>query len=68
LVAERLDRLVFSGANDLVVDTASTTEYGFGPQPKIFKFREDKHVYHTIYFRQKDTLDFVRTDVGIKSC
>ena len=44
------------------------TEYGFGPQPKIFKFGEDRHVYHTIYFRQKDTLDFIRTSLGIKSC
>jgi hypothetical protein len=64
-VAEGLDRLVFTGENDLVVDTASMTEYGFGPQPKIFSFDESKHVHHTIYFRQAGTLDFIRKSLSI---
>jgi hypothetical protein len=63
--AEGLDRLVFTGANDLVVDTKSMTEYGLGAQTKVFAFDEGRHVYHTIYFQQADTLKFIRSSLGI---
>ncbi len=59
------DELAQSFPNDLVVDTASMTQYGFTPNPIIHEFGEQDHVYHTIYFRQAQTIRFIRDKFGI---
>jgi hypothetical protein len=72
--AAAADSLIFKDAdqtpceNDLVVDTVSMTEYAFPMNPPlsaVFKFGPDEHVYHTIYFRQPKTVDFIRASLGI---
>jgi pimeloyl-ACP methyl ester carboxylesterase len=69
--AEAADRLIFrdqsstSYDNDLVVDTASMTQYGIPPTAGICDFGETDHVYHTIYFRQPRTINFIRQKLGI---
>ena len=55
--------LVFEGANDLVVDTASMTVLAKPPQEvviqKIFDFGRSSKVHHTVYFRQPETANFI---------
>ena len=74
-VAGAADNLIFRDAdgtpckNDLVVDTSSMTEYGFPPvipPTRIMAFDETKRVYHTVYFREKDTIKFIRSTLGIQ--
>ena len=63
-----VDRLVFPDQNDLVVDTKSMTEYGFGPNiaaHDLCCFAANDHVHHTIYFRQKRTVDHIRRVLSI---
>ena len=55
--------LVFDGANDLVVDTASMTVLARPPQPvsiqKMYDFGRSSKVHHTVYFRQPETATFI---------
>jgi pimeloyl-ACP methyl ester carboxylesterase len=53
--------VIFSGPNDLVVDTASMTLLGGGSIPKArqLRFKGDEAVHHCAYFRQSKTLDFL---------
>lgn len=65
-----VDRLVFTGKNDLVVDTASMTQYGFAPDlapDDLCCFDASDHVHHTIYFRQSKTVDYLRRVLGIRT-
>ena len=73
-VASAANSLIFKDANgvpcsnDLVVDTKSMTEYGFPaklPSSSVCTFDESEHVYHTIYFRQPKTVQFVRQSLRI---
>lgn len=55
--------------NDLVVDTLSMTEYAFPASPpvnSVFAFGPDDHVFHTAYFQQARTIDFIRRSLEIK--
>jgi hypothetical protein len=69
--AEAADRLIFrdqsrtSYDNDLVVDTASMTQYGVPPTAETCEFGDSDHVYHTVYFSQPRTIDFIRKRFGI---
>jgi hypothetical protein len=60
------DYLVFTGKNDLVVDTDAMIEtVGVGPE-QICVFDDPKTgVHHTNYFRQKKTLERIRIWLGI---
>jgi hypothetical protein len=62
--------LVFDGANDLVVDTASMTVLAKAPQPmsieKLCDFSANAIVHHTVYFRQPATATFIADCLGIK--
>lgn len=53
--------VIFSGPNDLVVDTASMTLLGGVAIPKArqLEFTGAEAVHHCAYFRQKKTLDFL---------
>jgi hypothetical protein len=57
--------IVFPGENDLVVDTGSMIELGGPPAPVAIPkarwcdFEKSDKVYHTNYFEQPETLDFV---------
>jgi pimeloyl-ACP methyl ester carboxylesterase len=55
---------VFPGANDLVVDTASMTDLGAAGFPlnirAVQDFGTSPEVWHCNYFRQKDTIGFIR--------
>jgi len=73
--AAAADNLIFRDAggnpckNDLVVDTLSMTEYAFPANPpvdSVFTFGPDDHVFHTAYFQQAKTIDFIRKSLGIK--
>ena len=73
-VAQAADSLIFKDAdgtpcsNDLVVDTRSMTEYGFPstlPGTSVCTFGESERVYHTIYFRQPKTIQFIRQSLQI---
>jgi len=73
-VAQAADSLIFKDANgvpcsnDLVVDTTSMTEYGFPlalDVNSVCTFGENEHVYHTIYFRQPKTIQFIRQSLQI---
>ncbi len=73
-VAQAADSLIFKDANgvpcsnDLVVDTTSMTEYGFLlalDVNSVCTFGENEHVYHTIYFRQPKTIQFIRQSLQI---
>ena len=60
--------LIFEGANDLVVDTASMTELADTEQihsDRILDFGTSTTVHHTNYFRQKATIEFIRQKLGI---
>jgi len=64
--------LVFEGENDLVVDTASMTTLARPPAAldipsgRILDFGINDQVHHTVYFRQKDTAEFIAARFGIK--
>jgi len=73
--ASAADNLIFRDENgnpcknDLVVDTLSMTEYAFPPNPpveSVFTFGPDDHVFHTAYFLQPKTIDFIRRSLDIK--
>ena len=57
--------MVFDAANDLVVNTASMTVLAKPPNAvdihlkKIYSYQPDRNVYHTMYFRQKETARFI---------
>lgn len=53
------DTLIFPGANDLVVDTASMSELPPGQPLRQVEFAPGEHVDHCSYFRQTKTLDFI---------
>jgi pimeloyl-ACP methyl ester carboxylesterase len=64
--------LVFEGENDLVVDTASMTVLARTPEPleipqtRLLDFGITDSVHHTVYFRQKETMDFITKSFSIK--
>jgi hypothetical protein len=64
--------MVFDQANDLVVDTASMTVLAKPPNvvdidlKKVHSFRPEQSVYHTIYFRQKETAQFISDCLHLK--
>lgn len=66
-----LDHLVFSQANDLVVDTTSMTYNAWGPNPPlannpVFRcFAPEDRVHHTNYFRNKKTTEFMTEALGL---
>lgn len=55
--------LVFAGANDLVVDTASMTVLAKPPHAvditRLYDFKTNPKVYHTVYFQQDETAKFI---------
>lgn len=63
--------LVFDQDNDLVVDTRSMTElFKDGDKvlnrvEKVFDFGTRSDVHHTNYFRQPETVKFIRESLGI---
>jgi len=63
--------LVFETENDLVVNTPSMAvlarhpEETLIPANKILDFGITDTVYHTVYFRQKQTVDFIRKSLSI---
>ncbi len=60
--------LLFDGPNDLVVDTNYMTELSDTlsiPDTKVFRYGKNETVYHTNYFRQTETLRFIREKFGI---
>jgi len=58
-----VDLFVFSGKNDLVVDTDAMTDAVGGTQ---YDFDgDDVRVHHTNYFRQKETVEHIREWLGI---
>jgi len=62
--------LVFDGANDLVVDTASMTVLAKPPRPvsiqKVHDFGQNGKVHHTVYFRQPETATFIEQCLQLK--
>ena len=54
---------IFPAANDLVVDTDSMTRNSH--VENTFAFGDTDHVYHTIYFRQPKTIQFIRESLGL---
>jgi hypothetical protein len=73
--AAAADNLIFRDANgnpcknDLVVDTLSMTEYAFPAVPhvdSVCTFGPDEHVFHTVYFQNAKTIDFIRKSLDIK--
>lgn len=64
--------VVFDAANDLVVNTASMTVLAKPPNAmdidlkKVHSFQPDQNVYHTIYFRQKETATFIAECLQLK--
>jgi len=61
--ATAADDLIFSAANDLVVDTDSMTQ-NIGLKD-VLTFGDADHIYHTIYFRQPKTIRFIRQSLGV---
>lgn len=58
---------IFLEANDLVVGTAAMDDFmipgiALAGQPE--RFGEGDGIYHTIYFRQPRTIDFIRKSLG----
>ncbi len=64
--------MVFDSANDLVVNTASMTVLAKPPNAvdidlkKVYSYPPDRNVYHTIYFRQKETAKFISDCLQLK--
>jgi hypothetical protein len=63
-VASAVEDRIFSGANDLVVDTESMTQNI--QVENTFAFGDNDHVYHTIYFRQPKTIQFIRQSLALQ--
>ncbi|MCB1877158.1 MAG: alpha/beta hydrolase [Chromatiales bacterium] len=63
------DHLVFDAENDLVVDTSSMSEFGSQPfvsdDTHMLDFGTSHTVYHTNYFSQAQTVEFLRRSLGI---
>jgi hypothetical protein len=61
--------LVFDGANDLVVDTASMTVLARTPEAmsvqQLHDFGTNPTVHHTVYFEQPETATFIASCLGI---
>lgn len=63
--------LVFDSENDLVVNTASMAVLSRQPKEclipaeRILDFGQTDKVYHTVYFRQRPTVEFLRAQFGI---
>lgn len=72
--AAAVDAIIFRDSNgipcpnDLVVDTTSMTEYGFpstiAPN-SLCRFQPSDHVFHTSYFQNRRTIQFIRHSLGI---
>jgi len=62
-VASAAEDRIFSGANDLVVDTVSMTENI--QVENTLAFGDADHVYHTIYFREPRAIHFIRQCLGV---
>lgn len=58
---------IFDGENDLVVDTASMFRLGRAGIPKArrLEFSADEAVHHCAYFRQKKTIDFLKSTLKV---
>jgi hypothetical protein len=61
-------RAVFPGANDLVVDTQSMTDFGV-PNLKLaddpWDFGKSGTVWHCNYFRQPETIDYIARELKV---
>jgi len=59
--------VLFPGENDLVVDTASMTEFSGEafPSDRVRAFRKSSRVHHTSYFEQPETLQFIADRLAI---
>jgi hypothetical protein len=63
--------VVFQSENDLVVNTASMAVLARRPADnliapdRILDFDEKDGVYHTVYFRQERTVQFIRDCFGL---
>jgi pimeloyl-ACP methyl ester carboxylesterase len=57
--------LIFAGENDLVVDTRSMTEFSSAafPKDRIRDFGTNGRVHHVNYFRQPETVEFLRSSL-----
>jgi hypothetical protein len=66
-LADPLADVVFEGANDLVVDTDSMTDFGGSGARLVatWDFGATHEVHHVNYFRQQATLDFVAQSLQI---
>jgi hypothetical protein len=68
-VAGRAADVVFEGTNDLVVDTGSMNDFFDGrggvPRANIHDFETSATVHHTNYFRQPQTLQFIRSRLSL---
>ena len=62
-----VDMLVFPGQNDIVVDTESMTKAAGVEFPKtnLLDFGTNSEVYHTNYFQNQRTLDFIARSFDI---
>lgn len=59
---------VFPASNDLVVDTASMTQFSDGhalPAARIRNFSTNSQVHHCNYFEQDETLAFIEKSLGL---
>ena len=67
--ADLATSIVFPGANDLVVDTWSMTDFGV-PKLKLSAaacdFGTSDTVWHCNYFRQKKSIDYIATRLGVE--
>ena len=65
--------IVFDSENDLVVNTASMAVLARKPAEAlipvadILDFGVTNEVFHTTYFRQKDTVEFLRKSFGVQA-
>jgi hypothetical protein len=61
-----VDKLVFPGKNDIVVDTDSMTKaagINIDPKTRLLDFGTNSEVHHTSYFRNRRT--FIVSSFGI---
>lgn len=59
---------IFPASNDLVVDTASMTQFADGsslPATRIKDYSTNSYVHHCNYFEQDETLDFIEQSLGL---
>ena len=66
-IGEAAADVLFPGENDLVVDTASMTEFSAEafPSSRVRAFRRSSKVHHTSYFEQPETLHFIADRLAI---